>query len=110
MATITVQNKSELVVPRSVRRRAGFKSGDQVEFKVSRGVINIIPKRPSADNEYTPAQRRVIDARLAKAEADVKKGRLYGPFDTHAAMIDFLHDQVKKRNAKQRAKRAAKSR
>ena len=110
MATVTVQNKSDLVVPRSVRRRAGIKGGDQVEFKVSGGVINIIPKRPSAADEYTPAQRRVIDSRLAKAEADIQKGRLYGPFATHEAMIDFLHREVKKRKAQGKGKTHAKSR
>jgi hypothetical protein len=30
----------------------------------------------TADNEYTPAQRRVIDASLAESE----KGPYYGPF------------------------------
>jgi bifunctional DNA-binding transcriptional regulator/antitoxin component of YhaV-PrlF toxin-antitoxin module len=109
MPTVTVQNESDLVVPRSVRRRAGIKSGDQVEFKVSRGVINIIPKRLSADDEYTPAQRRVIDSRLAKAETDIKKGRLYGPFETHEAMIDFLHGEVKRRKAQGKAKTPDKS-
>ena len=76
--TVTVKNEAELVVPRSVRRLAGIKSGDRVEFKVSAGVINIIPKRPPTDDEYTPAQRRIIDARLAAA----RKGPYYGPFDT----------------------------
>ena len=33
-------------------------------FKVSGGIINIIPKLPSADDEYTPAQRRAIDSQL----------------------------------------------
>jgi bifunctional DNA-binding transcriptional regulator/antitoxin component of YhaV-PrlF toxin-antitoxin module len=31
-------------VPKSIRRKAGFKPGDRVEFRVSRRVINIIPK------------------------------------------------------------------
>ncbi len=94
--TITVRSKTELVVPRSIRRRAGFKTGDKLEFKVSGGVIHIIPKLPSADDEYTPEQRRAVDAEVAKGLEDIKKGRLHGPFDTHEAMIEFLHDQVKK--------------
>ena len=44
--TITVKNKTSLVVPPSVRRRAGIKPGDRLEFKVSGGIINIIPKPP----------------------------------------------------------------
>jgi bifunctional DNA-binding transcriptional regulator/antitoxin component of YhaV-PrlF toxin-antitoxin module len=42
--TVTVKNKSPLTVPDPVRRRAGFKPGDQVEFRVSRGVVTIRTK------------------------------------------------------------------
>src|SRR5205823_4900996 len=68
--TITVKNKTDLVVPAAVRRRAGIKPGDQLEFKVSGGVITIVPKLPSANDEYTPEQRRIIDARLAESAED----------------------------------------
>ncbi len=44
--TVTVKNKSSLVLPNRVRREAGFKTGDRVEFKVSRGVVTILPKPP----------------------------------------------------------------
>jgi AbrB family looped-hinge helix DNA binding protein len=91
--TITVEDKTGLVAPASVRRRAGLKSGDQVEFKVSGGVITIIPKLPAADDEYTPAQRRAIDRRLAAA----RKGPYYGPFETVDEAIAFLRKEVKHR-------------
>lgn len=92
--TVTVKNKTaELVVPSSIRRRAGIKVGDQLEFKVSGGIISIIPKLPSADDEYTPAQRRVIDAQLAEAA----KGPYYGPFETANAAIKFLNSEIRKR-------------
>ncbi len=81
------------MVPKSVRRRAGIKPGDRLEFKVSVGIINIIPKLPSADDEYTPEQRRVIDAQLAEAA----KGPYYGPFDTADAAIRFVHQEIRKR-------------
>lgn len=94
--TVTVKNNTtDLVVPASVRRRAGIKAGDQLEFKVSGGIINIIPKLPSADDEYTPAQRRVIDAQLAEAA----KGPYYGPFKTADAAIKFLNRETRKRKA-----------
>jgi bifunctional DNA-binding transcriptional regulator/antitoxin component of YhaV-PrlF toxin-antitoxin module len=92
--TVIVKSKTDLVVPRSVRRRAGMRAGDRLEFKVSGGVINIVPKLPSADDEYTPRQRRIIDRALAEGMDDIKKGRLHGPFETHEAMIDFLHRQT----------------
>jgi AbrB family looped-hinge helix DNA binding protein len=36
--------KPEITVPKSVRRKAGFKPGDRVEFKVSDRTITITPK------------------------------------------------------------------
>jgi len=100
--TITVKNKTPLTVPDPVRRRAGFKPGDQVEFKASGGVVTILPKLPSADEEYTPAQRRIIDAQLDKAE----KGPFYGPFNTVDDMIAHLKGEVKRRRAIKRSKRS----
>ncbi len=41
--TVTLKPKSEITVPRSVRRKAGIKPGDRVEFSVSGRVINITP-------------------------------------------------------------------
>ena len=94
--TVTVKkNTLGLVVPQSVRRRAGIKAGDRLEFKVSGGIISIIPKLPSADDEYTPVQRRMIDAQLAKA----RKGPYHGPFDTADAALKFLTQEIRKRNS-----------
>ena len=90
---VLVSSKSEIVVPRSVRRRAGLKSGQEVEFKVSGGVINIVPKLPVAKDEYTPAQRRVIDARLR----DARKGPYHGPFDTAEEAIRFVRKRSRNR-------------
>jgi AbrB family looped-hinge helix DNA binding protein len=92
--TVTIKsNAADLVVPSSIRRRAGIKAGDKVEFKVSGGIINIIPALPSADKEYTLAQRRVIDARLREAA----RGPYHGPFETADAAIKFLHKEMRKR-------------
>ena len=100
-------NKTPLVVPRAVRRRAGFKSGQELEIKASGGVITILPKVPTADDEYTPAQRRAIDRGIAASEKDYKEGRFHGPFATHEEFIASLHKEATKLRAKKR-KRAAK--
>ena len=42
--TITLKPKTEITVPKSIRRKAGIKPGDRFEFRVSGRVINIIPK------------------------------------------------------------------
>jgi len=98
--TVTVKSKTPLVVPPSVRRQAGLKSGQQIEFKVADGVISIRPKAPAADDEYTPEQRRIVDAQLAASLADVKAGRVHGPFSTHEDFIASLHKEAKSLNRK----------
>jgi bifunctional DNA-binding transcriptional regulator/antitoxin component of YhaV-PrlF toxin-antitoxin module len=92
-------NKTPLVVPQAVRRQARFKSGQELEFKASGGVITILPKLPSADEEYTPEQRRIVDARLAAAEEDIKAGRVHGPFTAKQAS-GFIEQLAKRRAAK----------
>ena len=96
--TVTVNNKKELVVPQSVRRQAGIRSGDRLEFKVSGGIINIIPELPSADGDYTPSQRKVVDARLAKA----RKGPYHGPFNSADDAIGFLKKEIRIRKVKRK--------
>jgi bifunctional DNA-binding transcriptional regulator/antitoxin component of YhaV-PrlF toxin-antitoxin module len=106
--TVTVKNKtkSPLVVPPAVRRKAGLKDGQDLEFQVSGGVINILPKLPNADDEYTPEQRRIIDAQVAAGLADIKSGRVHGPFATHQEFIASLHEEAK-RLSRKKTKRSA---
>ena len=54
---------------------------------------------PSADFEYTPAQRRFVDARLDESEEDLKKGRTFGPFHTAEDMVMHMKGQLKQRAA-----------
>jgi bifunctional DNA-binding transcriptional regulator/antitoxin component of YhaV-PrlF toxin-antitoxin module len=99
--TATVKDKIGLTVPPAVQHQAGFKPGDVVEFKVSGGVITILPKLPTAD-EFTPEQRRSIDAQLDEAE----KGPFYGPFSTAEEMIAHMKSRVKQRAVLKKAKRS----
>ena len=94
---VTVKNKTPLVVPPAIRRRPGLKSGQDLEFKVSGGVITILPKLPTTNDECTPDQRRIIDARLAEGLADIKAGRTFGPFDSADEMIAHMETRVAKR-------------
>ena len=103
--TITVNERTRQIFSPSVRRQAGIKTGDKLEVKVSGGVITLLPKLPSADDEYTPGQRRAIDALIVNGLDDVKHGRVHGPFETHKEMIGFLHNEVKKAKAKKTTKR-----
>ena len=100
--TVTVKSKTGLTVPSSVQRQAGIKRGDRLEFKVRGGVITIIPRLPSANDEYTPKQRRLIDAQLDEAE----KGPFRGPFSTAEEMIADINGQLKKRAVLKKLKRS----
>jgi AbrB family looped-hinge helix DNA binding protein len=106
--TAKIQHKGQVTIPTSVRRQAGLSQGDLVNFAFQRGKIVITPKLvidrsqfPNADDEYTPAQRRIIDARLDKAE----EGPSYGPFDTADEMIAHMKAELKQRAAAKRSKR-----
>ena len=95
--TVTVKDKAPLVIPTEVRRRAGLKNGDEIEFKVSRGVITVLAKSPTEDDEYTPAQRRLIDRGIARGLEDIRKGRVHGPFTTAAEAIADLRAHASRR-------------
>jgi len=88
--TVTVKNKSSLTVPTEVQRRAGYKAGDRLEFRVSGKVVTIVPELPTANDECTPEQRKIIDAQLAEAWDDVRKGRVSPKFDTVDDMLASL--------------------
>lgn len=104
-----IQNKGQVTIPTAVRRQAGLTKGDLVNFVFQRGKIVITPKIvidratfPTADDEYTPAQRRVIDARLKRSFEEVKRGHTAGPFDTAEEFIADLHRESAKLDAKKR--------
>jgi bifunctional DNA-binding transcriptional regulator/antitoxin component of YhaV-PrlF toxin-antitoxin module len=72
--TVTLKNKTPLVVPDRVRREAGFKTGDRVEFKVSRGAVTILPKPPvteDRDDTLTSAEAKIV----RRGEAQLKRGK-----------------------------------
>jgi len=89
--TITLKEKAPLVVPPGIQRKARLKAGDQVEFKATPGRITIIGKPPAAppstEDEYTPEQRRIIEAQIAEGLEDIRKGRVSPRFDTVEEML-----------------------
>lgn len=103
--TVAVKNRQPGIVPPAALLRAGFKSGQELEVRASGGVITILPKLPSADDEYTPELRRVVDARLAKSDEGYKAGRVHGPFSTAEEMATSIESNIRKlRMAKRRPK------
>jgi hypothetical protein len=87
----------------------GLSEGSLVELSLKNGKAVITPKvvidrskLPTADEEYTPAQRRAIDRGIAQSLKEYKQGKAIGPFETHAEFIVSLHKTVRKLPAKTR--------
>ena len=70
--TVTLKDKTPLTVPDKVRRRAGFKPGDQVEFRVSRGMVTILTKDfQAADDTLTAEEAK----KLRHALKQIREGK-----------------------------------
>src|SRR5438552_17235597 len=97
---VKIHRKGQMTLPSRLRAAIGVAEGDLIEASVLKGKIVLTPKTvidrsdfPTADDEYTPAQRKIINARLAESEQDLKHGRTFGPFDSHEAFIASLHKE-----------------
>ena len=106
-AIVKIHRKGQMTLPTRLRSLAGIADGDLVEAAFQRGKIIITPKLaidrskfPAADDEYTPAQRRVIDARLDKAAAEIKKGHVSPAFETMAEFAAALKADARKLKGK----------
>ena len=67
--TILVNPKTEVVVPSSLQRQAGIKTGDRLEFRVSPGTITITT---TAQPAYKPTRAEL--AAIRRGEAAIARG------------------------------------
>ncbi len=49
MATAKISTKFQIVIPKSVRERAGIRSGQVMEVLVKDGIITLVPDRPLSE-------------------------------------------------------------
>jgi bifunctional DNA-binding transcriptional regulator/antitoxin component of YhaV-PrlF toxin-antitoxin module len=86
MTTILkMAGKGQVTIPSRLRAEIGIAGRGLLKASARRGSILLTPVVTSA--EYTPRQRRAIDARLALSEEDIRSGRTYGPFDSVQQMV-----------------------
>lgn len=88
--TILVKPKTELVVPSILRRQAGIKTGDRLEFKVSPGTITITASQPT----YRPTKAEL--SAIRKGEAAIASGE----YVTLAELSNDLDRNRRKASAK----------
>lgn len=75
--TITLKPKTEITVPKSVRRKAGLKAGDRVEFKVIGRAITILPKpTPDELEDDLELQDAGVLRAIQQSNADITAGRV----------------------------------
>jgi bifunctional DNA-binding transcriptional regulator/antitoxin component of YhaV-PrlF toxin-antitoxin module len=92
--TILVKPKTDLVVPSSLRRQAGIKTGDRLELKASPGTITITASHPT----YRPTKGEL--SAIRKGEAAIDRG-------DYVTLTELSHDLDRNRR-KARAKTARK--
>ena len=74
--TVTLKTKTELTVPESIRRKAGYRPGDQVEFKVSGRTITIVPKlTPDEIEDEREIRDPKIRATIRQSHRDFLAGK-----------------------------------
>lgn len=78
-----VGERYQVTIPKEAREAIGLKAGDLVEARPGKGYIALYPK--------AVIDKVDVDKRLAEAEADVKAGRVHGPFASVKAMMKSLH-------------------
>jgi AbrB family looped-hinge helix DNA binding protein len=86
---VTVKTKYQIVIPQSIRKKAGVGVGDLLEAKVENGKITFSPKS-------------VVDRRLAEGLEDLKHGRTHGPYGSANEAIAALEARAAKRAKKGR--------
>jgi AbrB family looped-hinge helix DNA binding protein len=93
--------KGQVTIPTRIRSRLGIADGDVLDMKVRSNCVVLTPK-PAIDDdpEYTPEQRKIVEAELAKGLEDIKMGRVYGPFKTIAELERSMRQVGKKLRSK----------
>jgi len=81
--TAKVGPKFQLVIPKQIRTATKLKIGDFLKAEVRGDGILLTPMA-------------LVERDLAAAEADIKAGRVYGPFSSAKAVVRSLHREAKK--------------
>ena len=98
--TVTVKNKTRapLVVPPSVRRRAGHRNGEDLEFTVSGAVITIAPKiSPDELQDAEEIRDPRIRAAIRKGHEEFLAGRTRPIEELFAARATQARKRVRRR-------------
>ena len=108
-SVVKLQKKGQLTIPNRMREQIGLAEGDYIQLARHGSKIILEPARVvprTAAEELTPAQKRQLDARLAEGLADIKAGRVHGPFASAKEMSAYVERTIQERKAGKKSKRA----
>lgn len=82
----------QVVIPKIIHKKLGLNPGDYLSVEMKEGQVIFTPQT-------------LIDKRLAEGLADLKAGRVYGPFDSARRLISSLQHESKKLKTRPKAGR-----
>lgn len=87
MTAVKIGVSRQIVIPKKVYDQLKLASGDYLEVEVEGDRLILTPKE-------------LVDKRLAESLGDLKKGRVYGPFNTAKQAVRSLRASRRTRRAK----------
>lgn len=87
MQMVMVKNKYLLEVPAKLWRETKFRVGDSLKADVKKGKITL-------------AAQSEIDRSIARGLEDIRKGHVYGPYNSGEEAVKALHRLVRQRQSR----------
>jgi AbrB family looped-hinge helix DNA binding protein len=83
MALVAVKSKYQVVIPQNVREQIGLNVGDLLEARIERGRITFTPQP-------------LVDRGIAAGLADIREGRVHGPYRSAAEAMKAFQGRTAK--------------
>jgi AbrB family looped-hinge helix DNA binding protein len=83
MALVAVKSKYQVVIPQNVREQIGLNVGDLLEARIERGKITLTPQS-------------LVDRGIAEGLADIREGRVHGPYRSSAEAMRAFQERTAK--------------
>jgi len=83
MALVPVKSKYQVVISQNVREQIGLNVGDLLEARIERGKITLTPQS-------------LVDRGIAEGLADIREGRVHGPYRSAAEAMRAFQERTAK--------------
>src|SRR3989338_7344231 len=94
MAAVKIGASRQVVIPKKIHDQLGLAHGDYLEVELERGKVVMTPKA-LVEKRF----KIELEKRLAEGLEDIRRGQVYGPFNSAKELIADLHRRTKKRTS-----------